>query len=525
MNDSIEIDPQTIEEQLHRILSSPEFKATPRQKNFLRYITERFLAGRASEIKGYTIATEVFGRKDDFDPKLDPIVSVEARRLRRALEHYYLVAGMRDALRIGIPKGAYVPTFAKQSGDTVDANSHDLSSAGTRFEGSWPTLLILPFENLTGDADQDYLAVGLATELAHELARFQEIRVLRARQEKLLSNPAHNVARFALSGSVRKDETCVKVTVHLQDTLNGLQIWSDAYQSDLAAARIIAFQEKIAQEIAVKMVGEHGVISKALFPESRNIPPKHLKTYEAILRFYDHRQAPTNASFQSAMEALEYAATIEPECGHVWAMLGLLYGQAYALEFTGFESALEKAIAYCKKGVLINPANQRTRGHLALVWLFNDDVAAAREEIERALAINPNSLFILDWLGYLLTLLGDWDRGPAMIRRIMRFNPYYHPVAHFGLWVDWARQEDYERAYQETTNFRKSWTFWTPVLRAVPLGQLGRIVEGKQAVEQLLALKPDFPSRGRKLIKHYIKFDDIVEKMIEGLAKAGLDVE
>jgi hypothetical protein len=63
------------------------------------------------------------------------------------------------------------------------------------------------------------------------------------------------------------------------------------------------------------------------------------------------------------------------------------------------------------------------------------------------------------------------------------------------------------------------------MMRAVPLGQLGRIVEGKQAVEQLLVLKPDFPSRGRKLIKHYIKFDDIVEKMIEGLAKAGLDVE
>ena len=525
MNDSIQIDPQTIEEQLHRILSSLEFKASPRQKKFLQFVIERVLAGRTSEIKGYTIATEVFGRKDDFDPKLDPIVSVEARRLRRALDHYYLAAGVRDPLRIGIPKGAYVPTFTKQSGKTGDANLNDSPSVEARFEGSWPTLLIMPLENLTGDANQAYLAVGLTRELAHELARFQEIRVLMARPERLLSNPAHNVARFALSGSVRKDETCVKVTVHLQDALNGLQIWSDAYQSDLAAARIIAFQEKIAQEIAVKMVGEHGVISKALFPESRNIPPKHLKTYEAILRFYDHRQAPTNASFQSAMEALEYAATIEPECGHVWAMLGLLYGQAYALEFTGFESALEKAIAYCKKGVLINPANQRTRGHLALVWLFNDDVAAAREEIERALATNPNSLFILDWLGYVLTLVGDWDRGPAMIKMIMQRNPYYHPVSHCGLWVDWVRQEDYERAYRETINFRKTWTFWTPMMRAISLGQLGRVVEGKLAVERLLALKPDFASRGRKLIKHYIKFDDIAEKMIEGLAKVGLDVE
>jgi adenylate cyclase len=63
------------------------------------------------------------------------------------------------------------------------------------------------------------------------------------------------------------------------------------------------------------------------------------------------------------------------------------------------------------------------------------------------------------------------------------------------------------------------------MMRTVPLGQLGRIAEGKQAVEQLLALKPDFPSRGRTLIKRYIKFDDIVEKMIAGLAKVGLGVE
>ena len=69
-----------------------------------------FLEGRAGEIKGYTVATDVFGRKTDFDPSTDPIVSVEARRLRRALEHYYLTSGRRDRVRITIPKGGYVPS-------------------------------------------------------------------------------------------------------------------------------------------------------------------------------------------------------------------------------------------------------------------------------------------------------------------------------------------------------------------------------------------------------------------------------
>lgn len=70
---------------------------------------------RADHIKGYTIATEVFGRKEDFDQTTDPIVSVEACRLRRALEHYYLVAGLQDPVRIDIPKGSYVPTFHLQA--------------------------------------------------------------------------------------------------------------------------------------------------------------------------------------------------------------------------------------------------------------------------------------------------------------------------------------------------------------------------------------------------------------------------
>ena len=104
-------DPIAIEEQLHRILSSIEFRATARQKKFLRFVTQMFIEGRAGEIKGYTVATDVFGRKTDFDPSTDPIVSVEARRLRRALDHYYLTAGRRDRVRITIPKGAYVPLF------------------------------------------------------------------------------------------------------------------------------------------------------------------------------------------------------------------------------------------------------------------------------------------------------------------------------------------------------------------------------------------------------------------------------
>jgi adenylate cyclase len=103
---------QAVREQLERMLTSPEFVATDRLKSFLRFVVEETLAGRADRLKGYTIALEVLGRDGTFDPQNDPSVRIEASKLRRRLESYYLGAGRRDPIRIEIPKGAYVPTFA-----------------------------------------------------------------------------------------------------------------------------------------------------------------------------------------------------------------------------------------------------------------------------------------------------------------------------------------------------------------------------------------------------------------------------
>jgi hypothetical protein len=105
---------ETVEKQLEKILNSAEFDASERNRQFLRHIVEETLAGRADRIKAYTIATVVFGRGSGFDPQLDSIVRIEAGRLRRSLERYYLTAGSNDRLRIAIPKGTYVPTFIER---------------------------------------------------------------------------------------------------------------------------------------------------------------------------------------------------------------------------------------------------------------------------------------------------------------------------------------------------------------------------------------------------------------------------
>src|SRR3954464_1269115 len=99
--------PDDVRTQLERIIDSVEFAVSERARRFLCYVVGEALAGRGERIKAYTIAVEVLGRDEGFDANADPAVRLEADRLRRALERYYLVAGQADPVLIEIPKGAY----------------------------------------------------------------------------------------------------------------------------------------------------------------------------------------------------------------------------------------------------------------------------------------------------------------------------------------------------------------------------------------------------------------------------------
>ena len=103
---------------LDRIAASEAFRACPQLVAFLRYVVEATLRGGQDRIKGYTIAVEAFGRGDDFNPQDDPIVRVEAMRLRRALQRYYAHGGRDDTVQIVLPVGSYVPVF-RRAGDPL----------------------------------------------------------------------------------------------------------------------------------------------------------------------------------------------------------------------------------------------------------------------------------------------------------------------------------------------------------------------------------------------------------------------
>jgi adenylate cyclase len=111
------IPPQVIQDVLQRVVASRDFRNSERKRRFLKFVVQETLAGHADRIKAYAIALDVFGRGPSFDPAADPVVRIEAGRLRRCLEHYYLGEGAADRIRITIPKGGYVPHFIVTDGD------------------------------------------------------------------------------------------------------------------------------------------------------------------------------------------------------------------------------------------------------------------------------------------------------------------------------------------------------------------------------------------------------------------------
>ena len=520
------LSPDAIRQQLQWILASPDFNATKQQRSLFEFVVTQTLAGNSHNIKGYTVATQVFGRDENFDQATDPIVSIQANKLRRSLERYYLLSGKDDVIYIDIPKGSYVPVFREQEPTTSNPADRRSIDQDTPLEEAWPTILIKPFQNLTNQPEKKHWGAGFAAELANEINQYKWISVLQYGPEGTCRRSSDRGARFIVDGSIREDEGGIKVVVSLIDTKTNSLIWSDHQWVDNEVTKIIAFQEKVAAKVGAMVAGEQGIISRTLLGETMDSHPDQLLTYEALLYYHHYDQTFETEDFVKAFEALQKARINEPECGQVWTFLARMYANIYSLEIPGFDVAdsEQKALEYAEKGADLNPDSQMALGVLALVRMFSDDIVSARRYIDKAYQLNTSSLLLMDGIGYIKTLLGEWEEGPALIRKAMKLNPYYRPVAHYPLWVDYLRQNDFENAYLETTELRRPAVFWYPLAKASTLGLLGRIDEGKKFAQDLLQLKPDFSRRGHILLGRYIKFKEISDLVIEGLARVGVEI-
>jgi adenylate cyclase len=504
-------------EELERILASGDFDASPRSRAFLRHVVEETLAGRQGGLSQAAIATRVFGRREDFDPTVDPIVRIQAGRLRRSLERYYLLDGVADPVRVELPRGAYVPVLRRATPAGEPASPGGAARSKSPAD-DWPTVLAT-VDRGGPDPEVDDASARFLEHLAVELGRYSDVRVVLARDPLPPGTSPCVDTRFALTGHLSRDGG-LGLIVRLVDCRAGSQVWAEEYRDGSDPAR--AFPEETARVVAARVASEQGLVAKLLWAERRAHPPARLTPYGAILasyQFFFHRDP---ADLGPAIEALQGVVAAEPECSLAWVQLSRLFNTNFAFEVAPLATPIDQAVAFAQNGVRLDPSSQRARAALAGALLVKGELAAARAEVQGALELNPDSLVYLEWIGWVLTMLGEWDLGPDLVRRALTRNPHVLPVAQHAFWLAHLQRGEIEEAYQAALQYRDPTFFLRAMMRACCLGHLGRLEEAKVEAAELLAKKPDFPRRGRTLIGRHVKFPHLLELVVDGLGKAGL---
>lgn len=219
---------------LDQALSSPLFRKAERQSRFLRFVVDAALQSPDVPIKEFDIAVAVYDRRADYDPRTDPIVRVEAARLRARLREYYEVTPP-ELVRIDIPKGQYVPLFIPVEGRAPRVAS-DFS------------IMVPPFRSLSPDPGDRSFCDGLTEEVIHKLAQDHRLRVITQSMATWLEQTGGPKPRFLLEASVRQAGSEVRLTLHLMELVGGGSTYfSNIYQASIDD--IFGTQEQLAERI------------------------------------------------------------------------------------------------------------------------------------------------------------------------------------------------------------------------------------------------------------------------------------
>jgi adenylate cyclase len=582
--------------ELERIIASSAFDASLRNRAFLRFVVEETLAGRGDRIKAYTIGTSVFGRDEAFDPQSDPIVRIEASRLRRSLERYYLMTGQDDPIRIDIPKWGYVPSFQRspcgQEEYAFPRRTHvpeplqerpPILQARTRrvwifgfpmsqpllARGAWaavalgtaaitlavglrlwdaasepqavvdeasrgPSIIVLPFENLSGEPTKAYIAGGITEEIFAALAQFEDLFVYAPETGVLYGSGTSYEAlhrelgvRYVLQGSVREAEGQIRVTARLSDATTRAQLWASAYEEVGSGADLLQIQGDIAERVVVEVAQPYGIIAAADMEHVRGRAPESLSAYECVLQVLDHYRHMTAARVEEARRCLQRVTESDPEYADSWALLGMNYLDQARLRMvprSRDQDLLDRGLSAAQRAAEIAPDSALAQRSLLLVHAFRGEVEEALTAGERAIALSPNNAEILAEFGMRLALMGQWDRGVSLIDEAVARNPAHPGWYHTAPALNFYRQRRYAEALQEAIQIDAPGWVHNHTILAMIYGQLGHDEQARAAAEQVLRLDPDFEENVWYELQLRNLPQPMAEHMVQGLRKAGLKI-
>lgn len=562
---------EEIRSQLERIISSTEFPGSGRSAAFLHYVIEEAIAGRATRIKGYSIAIEVFGRNESFTQD-DPVVRIEAARLRRSLERYYLVEGHQDPIRIDIPKGGYAPVFSWNSvvvskpTETVSvpvsqpsskrwwsgvspqmlacvvlvasASIYQFSpyirSAPTELPPDGrvpdrPTVIVAPFSSLGEGPEALLYSAGFTEELLTALPRFKEIKVFGRETSRSLPSDvdASKVreelgARYLLAGGVRTIGNSLRVTARLIDTDDGEIIWSRDYDNDLGANDLFSIQADVARRVATAIAQPYGVIAQV---DTAAPPPRDTGASECTVRFYAYRAELSPKEHAHVRECLEEAVARYPTFSTAWAMLSIIYLDEDRFNFNPSQAAetpLQRALRAARRSTQLDASNTRGLQALMMALFFNRELTEAIRVGEQALVTNPNDTELMGEFGTRLAIGGQWQRGADLLDQAIALNPggggYYHGTRALAAYM----LDDNATAIQE---IKKADLQKFPLFHAVAaviFAEAGLMELARREGEIFVRMRPDFLSNiVAELAMRNVRPGDS-KRLMEGLRKAGM---
>lgn len=461
---------EKIRQQLRRVLGSKSFRQAGRLHKFLEFIVQETLAGRSETLKEFPIGVEAFEKDSNFDPRMDPIVRVQARRLRSRLSRYYREEGQNDEIIIELPKGGYEPLF--QERETL-AMKRTLSSALV----SQNTILVLLYDDDSPNRDLAYFRDGLREEIVNALVKVDSLRVMApSKNERYSSSEQMNA--LIVSGSVRKSRNRLRVVSNLIDSQTNCYLWSTCAEGN--SEDVLCVQEDAAKQIAQRLQAEMSATSELSKSQQGT---KSLDAHNFYRQGRFHLNQRTEQGLLRAVAFFEKAIGEDPEYAPAYSGLsdanGLLahYGVLAPTEICA------KAASNAARAVMLDEESAEAHTSLAHVKATQDwDWSGAEHEFQNAIVLNPRYATAHHWyamsclvpLGRLEEALDELQRAHALdplssiISRDLAVTHYYNRAFDVAL-------EQCDHTIEQNPHFAPA--YWT----------LGLVQEEREDFDEAIA--------------------------------------
>ncbi len=390
-----------------------------------------------------------------------------------------------------------------------------------------PSIAVLPFQNMSGDPEQDYFADGISEDIITALSKLSQLFVIARNSSFTFKGKNVHVqeigkalgVRYVLEGSVRKAGNRVRITAQLIDATNDGHLWAERFDRDLID--IFAVQDDVTGKIvaALSLSLTQGDRQRLMAEQTDN-----MEAFECFLRgrelWWRHAKEP-NAQ---AGELLLRTTELDPGFAPAFAWLAAAYVNDYVSGWTASPSqSLELALQAATRAATLDPRYPYTHWALSFIYLwmrrYDESILAA----ETSIALNPNFADGYNCLGVVLHYVGRSEDALSCLERAMALDPmcpgmvlHFHGQAYFQL-----RRYEEAAAVLKRRIFRFPETDASSVLLAASYGQMGRLYEARERWREALKVNPAYSLEHRRKVLPYKNPADF-ETVVEGLRKAGL---